>query len=133
MLQENDPLLRILLATSALALTTACATTELEPIDPAAFVAATPVEDRANYPVEIVETAVPLPLPGQMMPVGARVTTNPDGSVTRTYTRTVTRSSVPPAEAIRQGRTSALIEPSVDGYVNAIQVYPYTEGALYRR
>ncbi|MEO0722740.1 MAG: P-type conjugative transfer protein TrbG, partial [Pseudomonadota bacterium] len=26
----------------------------------------------------------------------------------------------------------ALIEPSVDGYVNAIQVYPYTEGALYR-
>ena len=65
-------MLRILLATSVLALTTACATTEIEPIDASAFVAATPVEDDADYPVEIVETAVPLPLPGQMMPVGAR-------------------------------------------------------------
>ena len=125
-------MLRILLATSALALTTACATTELEPIDASAFVAAKPVEDRTDYPVEIVETAVALPLPGQMMPIGARVTTNADGSVTRTYTRTISRPSVSPAEAIRQGRTGALIEPSVDGYVNAIQVYPYTEGALYR-
>ena len=77
-------------------------------------------------------TAPALPLPGQMMPIGARVTTNADGSVTRTYTRTISRPSVSPAEAIRQGRTGALIEPSVDGYVNAIQVYPYTEGALYR-
>ena len=125
-------MLRFILATSALALTTACATTELEPIDDSAFVAATPVEDRADYPVEIVETAVPLPLPGQMMPVGATVTTNADGSVTRTFTRTVSTPTVSPAEAIQQGRTSALIEPSVDGYVNAIQVYPYTEGALYR-
>ena len=125
-------MLRILLATSALALTTACATTELEPIDASAFVAAKPVEDRTDYPVEIVETAVALPLPGQMMPIGARVTTNPDGSVTRTWTRTVSAPSVSPTEAIKQGRTSALIEPSVDGYVNAIQVYPYTEGALYR-
>ena len=125
-------MLRLLLATSALALTTACATTELEPIDPAAFIAATPIEDDTDYPVEIVETAVALPLPGQMMPVGASITTSPDGSVTRRYTRTVTRDAVSPNEAIRQGRQSALIEPSVDGYVNAIQVYPYTEGALYR-
>lgn len=125
-------MLRILLATSALALTTACATTELEPIDASAFVAAKPVEDRTDYPVEIVETAIPLPLPGQMMPVGASITANADGSVTRTYTRTVSAQPVSPAEAIQQGRSSALIEPSVDGYVNAIQVYPYTEGALFR-
>ena len=126
-------MLRILLATSALALTTACATTPvLDPVNPADFVAATPVEDMVERPVEIVETAVPLPLPGQMMPVGARVSTNPDGSITRTYTRIAARPTVPPSEAIRQGRQSALIEPSVDGYVNAIQVYPYTQGALYR-
>ena len=125
-------MLRFILATSAFALTTACATTELEPIDPAAFVAATPIEDRTDYPVEIVETAVALPLPGQMMPVGARITTDGDGSVTRTYRRSDSAPSVSPAEAIQQGRTSALIEPSVDGYVNAIQVYPYTQGALFR-
>jgi type IV secretion system protein VirB9 len=128
-------MIRLLLATSALAHTTACATTEtnLPPIDESAFQAAIAVTEQDERPVEIVETAVPLPLPGQMMPVGARVTTNPDGSITRTYTRrTVSTPSQSPSETIRQGRTSALIEPSVDGYVNAIQVYPYTEGALYR-
>lgn len=128
-------MIRLLLATSALALTTACATTDmsLPPIDESAFQAAIAVTEQTERPVEIVETAVPLPLPGQMMPVGARVRTNPDGSITRTYTRRTTRAPIQsPTETIRQGRTSAVIEPSVDGYVNAIQVYPYTEGALYR-
>ena len=109
-------MLRIILATSALALTSACATTELEPIDSSAFVAATPIEDDTDYPVEIVETAVALPLPGQMKAIEASAPT----------------PRLSPTQAIREGRTSALIEPSVDGYVNAIQVYPYTVGALYR-
>lgn len=109
-------MLRILLATSALALTTACATTEQEPIESNAFIAATPIEDDTDYPVEIIETAVALPLPGQMKAI-------------ETFAPTPRLS---PTQAIREGRTSALIEPSVDGYVNAIQVYPYTEGALYR-
>ncbi len=108
-------MLRIILATSALALTTACATTELEPIDSSAFVAAMPLEDETEYPARIIETAVPLPLPGQMKAI-----------------ETVSSSRVSPRQAIREGREGALIEPSVDGYVNAIQVYPYTEGALYR-
>ncbi|NQX94983.1 MAG: P-type conjugative transfer protein TrbG [Erythrobacter sp.] len=106
---------RVILATSALALTTACATTELEPIDSGAFVAAMPLEDETEYPARIIETAVPLPLPGQMKAI-----------------ETVSSPRVSPRQAIEEGRTSALIEPSVDGYVNAIQVYPYTEGALYR-
>ncbi|MEL6237968.1 MAG: P-type conjugative transfer protein TrbG [Pseudomonadota bacterium] len=118
-------MLRLLLATSALALTTACATTELEPIDPTAFVAATPIEDEFDRPVEIVETAIALPLPGQMMPVG-------EAGERRRIIRTSVTTETDPAETIAQGRQSALIEPSVDGYVNAIQVYPYTEGALYR-
>ncbi|MCH9751619.1 MAG: P-type conjugative transfer protein TrbG [Alphaproteobacteria bacterium] len=106
---------RFILATSALALTTACATTELEPIDSSAFVAAMPLEDETEYPARIIETAVPLPLPGQMKAI-----------------ETVSSPRVSPRQAIREGREGALIEPSVDGYVNAIQVYPYTEGALYR-
>ena len=118
-------MLRLLLATSAFALTTACATTELNPIDPAAFVAATPIEDDFDRPAEIVETAVALPLPGQMMPVG-------EAGERRRIIRTSVTADTDPAATIAQGRQSALIEPSVDGYVNAIQVYPYTEGALYR-
>lgn len=118
-------MLRLLLATSALALTTACTTTELDPIDPSAFVAATPIEDEFDRPVEIVETAVALPLPGQMMPVG-------EAGERRRIIRASVTEDTDPAATIAQGRQSALIEPSVDGYVNAIQVYPYTEGALYR-
>jgi len=118
-------MLRLLIATSALALTTACATTELDPIDPAAFIAATPIEDDLDRPVEIVETAVALPLPGQMMPVG-------EAGDRRRIVRSSASADDDPAATIAQGRQSALIEPSVDGYVNAIQVYPYTEGALYR-
>jgi P-type conjugative transfer protein TrbG len=111
-------MIRRLLASSALAFTAACATTstDLGPIDPEAFQIASPVKEEINHPVRIVETAVPLPLPGQMKAV-ASATAEPD---------------VSPEEAIKEGREHALIEPSVDGYVNAIQVYPYTEGALYR-
>jgi type IV secretion system protein VirB9 len=85
-------------------------------LDPEAFQAASPVEEVTDHPVRIVETAIPLPLPGQMKAV-ASATAEPD---------------VSPEEAIKEGREHALIEPSVDGYVNAIQIYPYTEGALYR-
>ena len=111
-------MIRHLLASSGLALIAACATAtaELEPLDPEAFQAAFPVEEVTDHPVRIVETAVPLPLPGQMKAV-ASAPAEPD---------------VSPEEAIKEGREHALIEPSVDGYVNAIQVYPYTEGALYR-
>ncbi|MEO1662083.1 MAG: P-type conjugative transfer protein TrbG [Pseudomonadota bacterium] len=111
---------RLILSASALALLSACATTELEPYEPldeSDFIAATAiVEEQVERPVEIVETTVALPLPGQMK----QITSNADAR------------NVSPRQAIYEGRKSALIEPSVDGYVNAIQVYPYTEGALYR-
>lgn len=109
-------MIRLLLAGSTLALSSACATTAPEPLQSSAFVAAVPIEEETIRPVEIVETAVPLPLPGQMKPVSVKPETQSDS----------------PEEAIKEGREHALIEPSVDGYVNAIQIYPYTEGALYR-
>ncbi|MEM9619168.1 MAG: P-type conjugative transfer protein TrbG [Pseudomonadota bacterium] len=87
-----------------------------EPADTDYFEAIEVVED-ADLPVEIVETVTPLPLPGQLkeIPVPSLA---PD------------RAS--PAEAIAEGRENAQVEPSLDGYINAVQVYPYTEGALYR-
>ena len=94
-----------------------CASFPLEePTDGEYFEAIELVED-ADLPVEIVERVTPLPLPGQMkeIPV-SRETTEPAS----------------PAEAIREGRIQAQVEPSLDGYMNAVQIYPYTEGALYR-
>ncbi|WP_205967374.1 P-type conjugative transfer protein TrbG [Aquisalinus luteolus] len=133
----------------ALAMLTACASADPEPIDPAGFIAATPIEapdpDDPGLPARIVETPVPLPLPGQMKAIGVAASLSSENGTVRpasTATGSTAKSSSAPAstatgpatpiEAIAEGREGALIEPSVDGFVNAIQVYPYMEGALYR-
>jgi type IV secretion system protein VirB9 len=71
---------------------------------------------QAPRPVELVETALALPLPGQLKPLPPSLKTAPTSPMT----------------AIAEGTNAARIEPSKDGYVNAVQVYPYTEGALYQ-
>jgi type IV secretion system protein VirB9 len=37
-----------------------------------------------------------------------------------------------PARRVEQANAAAKIDPTRDGYVNAMQVFPYTEGALYQ-
>ena len=107
----------ILLAGSALSLITACASTpDTAPNPEPQFFEAALVEKTSEPVIEVVETVTPLPLPGQMKPISATPPPRP----------------LPPGETIQRGRDAARIEPSVDGFVNAIQVYPYTEGALYR-
>jgi type IV secretion system protein VirB9 len=69
-------------------------------------------------PVRVIEVPTPLPLPGQLKPL-------PKGAVVGPETGT-------PAERIGAAHRAARIEPSKAGYLNAIQVYPYTAGALYQ-
>lgn len=110
---------RFLLASSATALLAACAT-PLPPepvIDTGSFIAAIPLEEPKPERVEIIETAIALPLPGQLKPV------EPAAGK---------KSPKTPTATIKDGRAGAVIEPSSDGFVNAVQIYPYTEGALYR-
>jgi type IV secretion system protein VirB9 len=66
-------------------------------------------------PVEIVEIPKLLPLPGQLLPAP---TTRPEVG--------------PPRARVEAANRAATREPSAAGYVNAVQVYPWTEGALYR-
>jgi len=112
-------MLRFTLASSALALAAACASAPqaADPYQPGDFVAAQPEAEAPDAGPRIVETPVPLPLPGQLKKVSASAGAAP---------------LAPPDEAVRKGREAALVEPTEDGYLNAIQVYPYTEGALYR-
>ncbi|WP_081812291.1 P-type conjugative transfer protein TrbG [Hyphomonas chukchiensis] len=72
----------------------------------------------------------------------------PEPVVYRTYTPTIVSGAVPgqlkpmptkaetpslkPYQAIEAANGKAAIEPSLDNYMNAIQVYPYTVGALYQ-
>lgn len=114
------PLRSLLLGGSALVLA-ACATKGTPPpeiaYDHDDFVPAV-VEPQPPRPVEIVTLPEPLPLPGQLKPA-------PEGRPREADTR-------PPAERIEDANAAARLEPVRDGYVNAVQVYPYTQGALYR-
>lgn len=99
-------------------LASACATSpenHSSPTERHDFVAAALDANIPEHPVQIVETAIPLPLPGQLKPL------DPSPAAT----------SLPPAEIIAKGTHAARLEPTADGYLNAIHVYPYTEGALY--
>lgn len=60
----------------------------------------------------------PLPLPGQLKPLPVASARTPDAAA--------------PTDRVDAANMSARQEPTRDGYVNAVQVYPFTPGALYR-
>lgn len=66
---------------------------------------------------EIIETATPFPLPGQLKPVEENDAPSPE---------------LKPFEQIDAANSLAKIEPDLARFVNAVQVYPFMEGALYR-
>ena len=105
----------------ALALS-ACATNirvpEVPLLDNREFTAAKR-EPEPKPPVRIVEVPKPLPLPGQLKPVPAKRAERAKDDTT-------------PKDRVARANRDARIEPAKDGYINAIQVYPYTAGALYQ-
>ena len=104
----------ILLATTALA---GCATTQKPP--EIGYDDAAPAVQMADAPapVTVVELPRPLPLPGQMKPIET------------------TRSApepTDPAARVNQANAAARVQPVRDGFINSMQVYPFTQGALYQ-
>jgi P-type conjugative transfer protein TrbG len=75
------------------------------------------VEPEPTQPVQVVEVPKPLPLPGQLKPIPRKK---------------APEEKLPPKEAVAKANRAARIEPTRAGYINAIQVYPWTEGALYQ-
>lgn len=71
-------------------------------------------------PIEVVAVPEPLPLPAQLKPL-------PD-------MEDVKPTPEPADERVRVSRANqeARIAPTREGYINAIQVWPYTDGALYQ-
>jgi type IV secretion system protein VirB9 len=68
-------------------------------------------------PVRIVELPRPLPLPGQLKPVeGTRQAAEPTDPATR----------------VNQANAQARVQPVRNGFINSMQVYPFTQGALYQ-
>ena len=69
-------------------------------------------------PVQIVELPKPLPLPGQLKPLPGAKTAPAD-------------PASPPAR-VEAANGAARVQPTRAGYINAMQVYPFSEGALYQ-
>ena len=68
-------------------------------------------------PVKIVEVAKPLPLPGQLKPLpGPKAAADPAN----------------PQVRVEEANGAARVQPTRAGYINAMQVYPYSDGALYQ-
>jgi len=108
----------LLVSASALA---GCAATAARPPvitydDPPAEIAATPAPE-PPHAVKIVTIPEPLPLPGQLKPV----TNEP-------------RAPEPsdPRQRVGAANAAARVQPVRDGFLNAIQQYPWTDGALYQ-
>ena len=69
-------------------------------------------------PVEIVQLPQPLPLPGQLKPIPAARTAPPEAA--------------DPRVRVDQANGAARVQPTRAGYINAVQVYPFSDGALYQ-
>jgi type IV secretion system protein VirB9 len=76
------------------------------------------LETEPPKPVQIVEIPQPLPLPGQLKQL-------PRGSVT-------THEVANPRLRVEAANNAARIQPTRAGYINAVQVYPFSDGALYQ-
>ena len=106
---------RVIFSSAGLFLLSACASAQTPaPATPALRTAA--VAPSASLPVKIVTVAQPLPLPGQLQP----------------YPEVVRADNTAPAARVGMANRQAMIEPTRDGYVNAMQVFPFAPGALYR-
>ena len=71
---------------------------------------------------EVIAIPVPLPLPGQLKPAPRRL---PPHAASRSR-------PTPPQLRVGAANEAARIEPRRDGYFNAVQVFPYSPGALYQ-
>jgi len=68
-------------------------------------------------PVQIVAVPEPVPLAGQLLP--------PPSSHGK-------HEAAAPTARVDVANKAAIQEPTAHGYINAVQVYPFTDGALYR-
>jgi type IV secretion system protein TrbG len=66
-------------------------------------------------PVEVVEMPKLLPLPGQLKPLHEAKPEPGD-----------------PRKRVEKANAAARVQPTRNGYINAVQVYPFSSGALYQ-
>ena len=93
---------------------------------PAQPPARAPVPEAVATEVRVIAIPVSLPLPGQHKYLSRR---NPPHAASRSRPSQV-RSG--PRDRVGAANNAARVEPDRTGFVNAIQQYPYADGALYQ-
>lgn len=81
----------------------------------------------------VAQTAPPVTLPPTVPEVAARPTAAP--LPMQAVPPVAARRHAPPSPAelrVRAANRAATLEPVAAGYINAVQVYPYSDGAIYR-
>ena len=68
-------------------------------------------------PVQVVAIPQPLPLPGQLKPLAPPPASQP---------------ALGPRRRVREASAEARVQPARDGFINAVQVRPFSPGALYQ-
>ena len=114
-------MIRTLVTIGALVSLGACASTNPHDnfvLDDAEFMEAVYLADDPNGEPLIIERIEPLAMAGQLKPL----TESPIAAV----------PELKPYEAIDEANRSAAVEPDATSFINAIQIYPYTIGALYQ-
>ena len=76
------------------------------------------LEPSPPKPVQVVELPKRLPLPGQLKP-------RPKG-------KTAPPEPADPRMRVEQANGAARVQPTRAGYINAVQVYPFSDSALYQ-
>jgi type IV secretion system protein TrbG len=76
------------------------------------------LEPSPPKPVQVVELPKLLPLPGQLKP-------RPKG-------KTAPPEPADPRMRVEQANGAARVQPTRAGYINAVQVYPFSDSALYQ-
>jgi type IV secretion system protein TrbG len=98
----------------------ACAGAQRPPVisyDDPAPIAAVKLPDPPK-PIEVVALPTPLPLPGQLEPI-------PPASHTQ-------GEPADPTQRVAAANAAARVQPGKGAFLNAIQQYPYSDGALYQ-
>jgi len=111
-MRRTIPLLALLAAPACATTPTDNATVDNRRAAPAKLVAFDAPTSR-----EIIETPTPYPLPGQLQPLEGEAAPAP---------------ALKPFERIDRANERAKIEPDADRFLNAVQVYPFMDGALYQ-
>jgi type IV secretion system protein TrbG len=75
------------------------------------------LEPEPPQPVRVVEVPKPLPLPGQLKPLPPQRSTPEPRD---------------PKQRVNLANAAARVQPTRRGYINAVQVYPFADGALYQ-